>query len=60
MFHGPFHFLAVQVPSAESPVCRLECAKAFAGLSPRERQYALALSDAAWAGAPICLLLRRL
>ena len=43
------------VPNSVS-IAQLECRQAFDGLTPQEQAYALALSDASWAGAKICLM----
>ena len=40
----------------DTSVVVLEASAAFAGLTPKERSYALALSKADWEGAKICLL----
>ena len=48
--------LSIHTIPADAPVVVLEATKAFDGLTPKERAYALALASADWAGAKICLI----
>ena len=48
--------MSVYTIPAETGVCMLEAARAFATLTPKEQAYAHALAKADWDGAKICLL----
>jgi len=48
--------LSVHTIPADTPVVCLEAAKAFEGLTDKERKYAYWLSKADWEGAKICLI----
>ena len=53
---APAPDMSVHTIQTETGVACLEADKAFAGLTPKEQKYAMALGKADWEGAKICLL----